>query len=152
MSPVPSAKRPGFTVVELIIVIAIFTVVVAGTAPLLVQFQHKQKVGNVAEDVVQALRKAEHRSLVGERDSGWGVSFQTGQYVVFAGSSYAARITDFDERRTVATPEYAFSGSGELVFQRGTGKPLVPGTVSVTHFNGLIRRVSVGSNGSITLL
>ncbi len=153
MSRAASAdRRPGFSVVEMIVVMAIFAIVVATTAPLLVQFQHRQKAGNVAEDVVQILRKAEHRSLVGERDSGWGVSFQSGQYVVYAGSSYATRNSSYDERRPVASPEYVFSGSGEIVFSRGTGRPLAAGFVIVTHLSGTVRRITVGSNGAITLL
>lgn len=154
MSPAVSTDRSAFTIVELIIVMAIFTIVFATTAPFLMKFQHSQTVGSEAENIFQALRKAQHRALTGERNSSWGVALVVGppaQYILFAGDSYASRITTYDDVRTLAT-EYALSPATSFVFRRGTGIPQSIGTITITQAAGASRQVLIGSGGMLSLL
>lgn len=135
-------------------VLAIFGIMIMATTPFLVKFQHTQKVGSLAEDLAFSLRKAQHRALVAEQDSAWGVALLPTQLVVFSGDSYASRITRWDSGLSFSSTEYTLSSAPsltEIVYQKGSGLPLRTGTITVIHSSGYVRQVSVGSGGLISL-
>ena len=143
-------RRPGFTALELILVLAIFVVTAGVTLPFLGKFRTSETLETHAQEIVQTLRRAQHKSLAGQRDSAWGVQFQAGEYILFAGTSYATRNTAFDESHKV-TGNFTFSGSGELVFRKISGAAMTGGTVTLAHTDAGSRSVEVNSAGAISL-
>jgi prepilin-type N-terminal cleavage/methylation domain-containing protein len=142
--------RPAFTALELILVLAIFAITAGATLPFLGHFQTTGTLKTHGQDIVQTLRRAQHRAAMGQRDKAWGVYFTSGQYVLYAGNSYAGRDSDFDESHTVGSA-YSFTGSGELTFRKLTGAAMTGGTVTVTHGDAGSKSVDVSAAGSISL-
>ena len=146
----PQCGRSGFTVIELIVVVAIFVITVSVAFPFLGKFQRSETLETLGQDVVQVLRRAQHRAITGERDRAWGVSFQAGSYILFAGTSYATRDMAFDEQHTVVGA-FTFSGASEITFEKFSGRASTAGTVTIAHSGGETRSVNVNSAGAIFL-
>ena len=141
--------KAGFTVLELILVIAIFAIAVASVLPFLAKFQQTQTLSTVHENIVQSLRRAQHRAVIGERDSAWGVRFLSGSYVLYAGNSYAGRTTGLDERHTVAAV-YSFAGRTEITFRKLGGSAMTGGTLTINGGAGGVKTIQVNSVGKIS--
>lgn len=115
--------RPGFTIIELIIVIAIFAITAATTLPFLGRFQQRETLSTITDDVTRALRTAQHKAMSGEQDTQWGVRFEPATYILYAGKSYKNRLQQFDRRRGVPRT-LIFSGEQEINFAKRTGAPV----------------------------
>lgn len=112
-------RRPAFTTLELIVVIAVFAITAATTLPFLGRFQQRATLQSTTEDVVQALRTAQQRAMAGERDESFGVEFLQGEYVEYIGLDYAHRSRAFD-RRHVVLRSLHFVGDRDINFTRLT--------------------------------
>jgi prepilin-type N-terminal cleavage/methylation domain-containing protein len=143
------SKRPGFTALELIVVLAIFALASATVLPFVGRFQQSQTIKTHTQNVVQVLRRAQNRAMLGERDSAWGVKFQTGAYILYAGSHYVGRNFRFDETHAIASA-FSFGGFSEVTFTKGLGTPVAAGTLTITHANGQFQPITIGSGGSIS--
>ena len=134
--------RPAFTAIELILVLSIFVITAGMTLPFLGKFQTSETLETHGQDIVQTLRRAQHRAGSGQRDKAWGVYFTSGQYVLYAGNSYVGRDSVFDEKHKVASA-YSFSGSGELTFHKLTGAAMTGGTIIITHSDAGSKMIEV---------
>ncbi len=135
--------RSGFTMIEFIVVMSIFVISVSSVLPFLDSFHQSERVGTTIMETVDTLRRGQHRAMTSQRGLGWGVLFQTGSFILYAGDSYAARHQEFDEVHT-APSAHVFSGSGEVIFTQYTGKPNAPASIFITNTN-------VNQQGSVTI-
>lgn len=115
-------NRPAFTIIELIIVLAIFAIAAATTLPFLGRFQQSESLLTITQDVTHALRTAQQKAMAGEYGSNWGVRFENGAYILYAGPNFQERQKQFDRRH--GTPRTLhFIGNHDVNFQEGTGVP-----------------------------
>jgi prepilin-type N-terminal cleavage/methylation domain-containing protein len=114
----------GFTFVEFLLVMTIIVVLLALTIPLGISFYQSQQLNITAEEIIQALRRAQLKSM-SQSEHSFGVylgSGQSGQYVLFRGNSYASR----DDEEIFDIPDdISFSGLSEVVFSKLNGIPSV---------------------------
>lgn len=76
--------KKAFTLVELLISIAILIIIFSFSSPFLLRFNNSQELGSVAEEMVSVLRKTQEKSINAEMDFSWGVDFSNqGGYVIF---------------------------------------------------------------------
>ena len=145
------ARRAGFTMIELIVVMSIFTISVAATIPFLGSFQRTETMETHVQDLLQTLRRAQHRSVTWQRGSSWGVRIQNGagEFILFSGDSYDTRTTHFDETHKIKGP-YTFSGSGEIVFDRATGEPFYGNVKMMLTSESDQSQIDVNPAGNIT--
>lgn len=137
----------AFTFVEIILVIAIVAVLLALTIPLGINFYNSQQLDTVTEEIIQALRRAQLQSM-SQADYSFGVylgSGQSGQYVLFRGSSYASRD---DEEIFSVSESLSFSGLSEVVFSKVEGIPSALGDIILTSNNG-VRTININQAGRI---
>ena len=140
----------GFTVIELLLVVAIFFVI-AGFAPAFYgRFFLQDAVAEAADRVAGSLRNAQGYSLAGKGSLPWGVALNGNVVVLFQGNSFATRNTALD--RQVALPSsVSISGLNETVFARVSGVPTAPLAVSLTASSGGIsRRVTMNALGVVS--
>lgn len=123
--------KPGFTLNEVILVVAVFVLMSSLSIPYLGDFYRNQNVGTYCKGLRQALYRASYRAIAGERNSDWGVYTTTGNYTLYSGNSYATRSTQFDEVYDI--PNTMSIGNSEIRFQIHTGIPSTTGTVSIQH-------------------
>lgn len=87
----------GFTLVELLLVIAIVAFVGATSIPVGSAFLVRNQLKNKTNEIVSSMRTAQLESISGKEDSQWGVSIDASEIILFKGSSYIARDSDFDQ-------------------------------------------------------
>jgi len=148
----------GFTLTELIVVIALALLLVALALPALRVAQKNSELESAVESLVSVLRLAQNRTLASEGASQYGVFFDTAaspdQYVLFKGASFAARDVSADEARVLpqsveisvlTIPESA------VVFARVTGAVVNTGSVILRLVANPLQQESVYVSGSGTI-
>jgi prepilin-type N-terminal cleavage/methylation domain-containing protein len=140
-------NKSGFTIIELLIVIAIMTIIGAVFLPVSIDYQQRNDLDVAQTTFAQSIRRAQQMSMSGEGDSQWGVNMITGNIVIFKGSTYAGRDTTFDENYSIST-SITNSGQTEYDFSKTTGTPAQVG--AVTFVNGNYQKtVSVNAYGVV---
>lgn len=132
--------RRGFTVLELMLAIAILAGVSAISIPAYRDYQIRSDLNIATEQITQALGRAQLLSQAGQHGMEWG--YAVPQSTLFAGQSYAARAAEHDERypypETIAT-----SGLSEVWFSRVEGVPSATGTIVLTSLRGEEKEVNI---------
>lgn len=138
----------GFTVIELLLVVAIFFVI-AGFAPAFYsRILSQDAVAETSDRLAGALRNAQGYSLAGKGSLPWGVALSDNSFVLFQGASFATRNTALD-RRVVIPSSVSISGLSETVFARVSGIPTAPLTVSFTASGGVSRTLVMTALGVV---
>lgn len=137
----------GFTLLELLMVIAIVIGMAILTVPIGVQFFRAQIIDETTSNVLETLRRAHNQSMFQKNDSAFGVKLLSETYVLFQGDSYALRIQSEDENFDLPN-NVVVSGIGEVVFVKLAGIPSATGTISITFGNDN-QDISINSQGKI---
>ncbi len=122
-------SKKGFTMVELIVGIALFSLLFGMGAVVLGNFTTVQSLRIGGERLVQSLREAHTNSVAQRQDSAWGVYFDTisepDRYIVFKGNHYASRDTSFDQvnqfQKNIDIHMLNIGGGNEVVFAKRSG-------------------------------
>ena len=136
----------GFTLLELILVVATITVLAAVAIPVYSLLQVKNDLNVAANTTLQTLRRAQILSQAVDGDSSWGVKLQQTDIALFKGTSYSLRDTTFDEIYTLSgnvTP----SGVSEVVFSKLLGNPSTTGTLILTSSNNEVQNIALNEKG-----
>ena len=154
----PGFSRRGFTILEVIIVLAVIMVVSLVTAPLGLQFYNGQTIVGIQGQIGDTLTRARSQSVVQKGDDQYGICLNTNgiytqTFVLYKGAAGAAcssHNTSYDESYQVLgnTIIYLPASSTEISFAKHTGKPTATGTVSII-WNGLMRTLTVDSFGTV---
>src|SRR3989344_3019949 len=94
-------KLKGFSLIEVIVVIAILTVLI--TAPIIAFYsiQKKSDLDNGAQEFASILKLAQNKTLSSENNIQYGVyldiSVSPNKYILFQGSSYVLRNISYDQ-------------------------------------------------------
>jgi len=142
-------KSKGFTLLEVLLSVAIVSVIFAAGAPIYFGTQKNQDLNNTALQMRDALYRAELLSEARENSGSWGVYIEAGQIVLFSGSSYASRDVGFDEVYPLPNT-ITISGDQEYIFSETLGELSSSGTTTLTTSTGA-REVSVNEKGLVTV-
>ncbi|MEK9180393.1 MAG: type II secretion system protein [Patescibacteria group bacterium] len=141
-------RKSAFTLIEIIVVLAISAVIFSFTLGVGVDFYQSQALISERDTLLSLLRSARVNAMDNINQSDHGISVGTTTYVVFEGSSYASRNTEFDQGFP-HSPGVVFSGPGEIVFAALEGTPNVSGTVSISNARGR-SDIAINSEGRIS--
>jgi len=136
----------GFTLLEVILVIATIAVLAAISVPVYSKLQVKNDLDVAANTVTQTLRRAQTLSQAVDGDTTWGVKLQTSGISLFKGASYATRDTNFDEDYSL-NGNVMPSGVTEVVFSKLLGAPNTTGTITLTSSNNDVQNITLNSKG-----
>ena len=125
-------KNNGFTLVELLLSVALISALAAISVPVYRTLISKNDLAIAASTFAQSTRRAQALSQAVDGDSTWGVSLQSGQVIIFKGVNYAGRDVNFDEIYNISTT-IGFSGVTEIVFNKLTGEPVASGVTTLTN-------------------
>ncbi|MDD5110526.1 MAG: prepilin-type N-terminal cleavage/methylation domain-containing protein [Patescibacteria group bacterium] len=151
----------GFTLVELLVVMAVLVALAVLIVPLYANLQTERQAATAAEGVVSTLREAQARAMAGDGDRTWGVYFfddpagHGDQFVLFRGENYAGRDASYD-LVTALDDSLAFSavslgGGNEVVFGKVRGTTANTGSVTLTSTQGESVTVAVNSAGTVSV-
>lgn len=138
----------GFTLLEVILVIATITVLAAISVPVYSSLQVRNDLDVATNTTLQTLRRAQTLSQAVDGDSSWGVKLQPSDITLFKGASYSARDTNFDEVYTLSGNVIP-TGISEVVFSKFLGNPNSTGTLVLTSSNNEIQNITIGSKGQL---
>lgn len=124
----------GITLFEVIITIAIFTLLIAFLSPSVLDFYQEREFDVHFKSIVQSLRRAQLQSMAGEKESSFGFYFGTNYYILFKGDSYTSRDVAFDEVFELPA-DFLISGISEIVFSKIKGLPSNRGDIVLTSGN-----------------
>ncbi|MEI7452453.1 MAG: DUF2341 domain-containing protein [Candidatus Falkowbacteria bacterium] len=143
----------GFSLVEMLIVVAIVSILAAASLPVYSNFYGRAQLNEGSLAITQALRQARESSFVRYNNSNYGVKFLSNSYVLYTGTSYASRTTSsdltysLDKSLSITTT----LSNSEVNFSKGLGKPNTSGTITLTNVTLGDKVVSVNSSGLIGL-
>lgn len=140
-------KTKGFTLIEMLLVVALLVSISALTIPIGLSFFRAQILSEASNGIISALRESYSRAVAVKTDSSYGVRVTNDSYVLFRGDSYNERIPEYDE--TFHLPGgLIVSGLDEIVFAPVSGTPSSYGVTSLSLF-GVVRTVSVNEKGLV---
>lgn len=141
------SKQSGFTIMEMTLSLAVVGLIAGLSMPLFRSMQVTNDLDVATNAVVSSLRRSQTLSVAMEGDSTWGTKVVSGSVVTFRGTSYATRVTAYDETFAIST-EIIPTGISEVVFSKLSGDPQQTGTFTLTSGTN-VRTVAVNSKGTI---
>jgi len=145
----------GFTIVELLIVMAIMVVLVSISIAPLSHFRSTALIDQTKSDIISALTEARNLTLSSRDNTIYGVHFETSKVVMFKGSTYFAltpgnKVYELGDRVSITGINLS-SGGAELTFRRLTGEASKTGTIvyRVNSDSGIIATTTILSSGII---
>lgn len=142
-------KNYGFTLIELLLVVAIVAILGVSGSAIGQRFLVSNYLENKTNELVSVLRTAQLNAISGKEDSQWGVNVTGGQIILFKGSSYAGRDTDFDTSFKI--PGSVGVTNDEVVFSQVSGEPDAVATYSLSASGASGRTVTVNELGVVNV-
>jgi len=145
----------GFSLLEVLLVIALTAAMAALSAPFLASSFSKNELAAASDQVVDALAEARSAAMHGRSGGKYGVHFETDRFVYFEGETYSAIDPDNTEHLLsglVSVTDISISGGGsDIHFRSASGSSVETGSVQLTDSAGLTRTVSVNEAGLIDI-
>lgn len=153
----------GFTVMEVITVVAMIGIVAVVASPMLSAGQTRADANRFATEAMDAIREAQASVMSGKNDARFGVHFEGTQFALFQGAAYApadpnnvthqlsglVSITAVTLSPGGACALPAGTGNCDLHFAGRKGAPTESGTVTFTDAGGNVRNVIVNAVGMV---
>ncbi len=141
-------KKAGFSLIELLLSVAIIAMIGAMGAPLYQAFQNRNDLYIAALLSTQNLRRAQVLSQASEGDSDWGVHLETGLITLFKGSDYDSRDTDYDERSNIGQ-SVSITGDTEIIFSKHFGTLNSNKNIVLNSLNNETKTLQINQKGMI---
>jgi len=146
------SKSKGFTLIEVILVLAIIIAMVVLSIPFYQSFQIRTQLSNTSQEITQTLRYSQSKAMAIEDYSNFGLHFESDKYVLFRGNSYNP--TDsynevYDLVETLSISVNLNGGGNDIIFDRLKGSTSNYGTVTITSVNNESKIITVNSLGKI---
>lgn len=149
MMKVTQLHRRGFTLLEMLLSIAIIGVLAGLSVPVVQTFQNRNDLDIAAFSFVESARHAHTLATGVSGDTAWGVHATSGAITLFRGTSFAARDAAYDHVTSIPT-SITVSGTSTFVFSPVSGKPTAGGTITFTSVNNDERDVVVNAHGALS--
>ena len=142
-------KQSGFTLIELMVSLALIMILASISIPVYHSFQTRNDLDIAVSTTAQIIRRAQALSQAVSGDSSWGVYAQSNKITIFKGTSFLGRDSSFDE--TFETPSISnVSGLTELVFQKFSGEPITTGDIILKSVDDETKKISIGAKGVLS--
>lgn len=128
--------KKGFSLIEVIIVIAIFTVLFTITSTAFSRFNNNQALNRSVSEATSILDEARALTLASKNNTVYGVHFQSDKVILFTGQIFSD--LDPDNKINIISSRVFISniallgGGNEIIFQRLTGKTEQNGTITLS--------------------
>lgn len=147
---IPFSKNSGFSLVEILVGIAIIAGISTMTFYSLPAYRDKQALENASTEILSLLHDARVKTMTGEDAQAYGVHFEQKKAVLFA-TSYtpdtSISTVAFDADITLSATSLSTGGS-DVLFRRGTGETSSYGTLTVSNSSGSrTRTISIAQSG-----
>lgn len=141
-----SNQQSGFSLLEVLISVAIIGMLTMVTLPVYESFSRRNDLDIAAQQVADTLRRASVYSRATNYDSAWSVEVLSNSVTLLRGTSHNAA---YDEAFTLPGTVTA-SGSSLIQFSKTTGKPTTTATVTLTSTTNEIKVLNVNAVGMVS--
>ncbi|HUD06773.1 MAG TPA: type II secretion system protein [Candidatus Saccharimonadales bacterium] len=141
------AAGGGFTLIEVILVTALISIIVAIAAPFYASAQKNGAVDLATDILVQDLYQAQIYSRSESHGCGWGVAINNPVITLFCGNTYASRNSAYDFNYTIPA-SISTSGTTEIDYSALYGLPSSPASINLSSSNKSVT-ISVNSKGMV---
>jgi Tfp pilus assembly protein FimT len=149
----------GNSLIEIVIAMAIITIILVITVPRINDFRTHQTLKNTASEVVNLLNEAKTSTLFSKNSTVYGVHFETSRMVLFTGTTFSDsavtnKVITFDSLVTLPSGNIVLNGNGvDIVFDRLTGNTSNHGTITLelAGNSSLQKIITVSTLGVISL-
>ena len=117
--------KKGFTIMEILIVIALIAIFLGLTVPFGMDFYRQQVLEEVAAEISNTLKTAQSYAQTGRGSSSWGVRFFEEEFVLFMGNNFSERDETRDRVFDFPSGINVPGEIEEVVFEIGTGYPRI---------------------------
>jgi len=145
-------RNKGFTLIEILVVIAIVGVLIAVVALPLIKFRQQQSLQNTTNAIVAVLNDARAKTFAAVNNTSYGVALSSTGMTLFTGTGYAVE-TATNETYTFESPvtaTWSLAGGGNTIsFDRLKGTTGQHGTITLQVPNGTMRTITITTLGSV---
>lgn len=149
----------GFTLIEIIVSIAILSVLLTIGVSGFVIFKKTSDLDNGAQEFVSSLRSAQNKTLLSNNYSQYGIYLDSSvfpnRYILFQGDSYALRTPSADKiyllNNSLEFNDISLGGGSEIVFEKLTGASQENGSISIRlkAEPSLSKTIYISSSGAV---
>jgi prepilin-type N-terminal cleavage/methylation domain-containing protein len=139
----------GFTLVEILLVVGIFSVLVFASIPLVRGVMYQNDLESTSLLVVSTIRQAESNARNGLEDSEWGVRINYPLLILFKGNSYASRDASRDVNFTLNS-NITFTGISEIAFSKMHAIPSTTGNIIFSNLNNITSTININAKGRLS--
>lgn len=148
--PMPTFRViKGFTLIEMVLSVAMLAVIAGIGVPVYQALQVRNDLDITATSLTQDYRRAQVLSQASQGDSEWGVQVNSAGVTLFKGVSYAARDVSYDEVSPIPA-SITSTGLLSVVFSRLTGLPQTTGTTTLTSNANEVRTIHINTEGTVS--
>ena len=144
----PFRRQTGFTLIEVLLVVALMTILAAIGTPIYGSLQNSNGLDVSVNTLAQYLYQAETFSRGEQHDSPWGVAVVGQTMVLYAGTTYAGRNSAYDTTFSMPVTLHT-SGLSEVDFSKLYGLPSATGTFTL-QTGSSSRTVTINSEGMVS--
>lgn len=146
-------KRNGITSIEILLVLGLFVIVVAGSFPFFSSFQTNSRLSDVSDRFVLALKQTQQDARYAKYGHAHGVFLGVNQYITYAGNSFVQRDPQYDSVVPFSDDVQIISqlGTTDIQFAQGTGFPIATGTIQLFHDVSGQYTITLSQNGIISI-
>ena len=143
-----STKRPrlltGFTVIEILISVAVIAIIVLIIVSGIASFRRSADLNHASDGILAQFREARRRTVESRDASQWGMHIESSRTTLFKGATYSAGAAD---NEVFALPNtITASGLADVVFKRISGDTDNSGTLILT-LGSNTRVITIRSSG-----
>lgn len=146
--------KKGFTLVEVLVVLAIVGVISAIFTLSFSNFRNAQILKNSMDSTLSLLYEARSNTISGLNNSPYSVRFESAQAILFRGTVYNSadttnKIAVYD-RGVTATGIALTNGAVQTSFTQLSGMVTAAGTITLSGPSGSTKIISIDASGSIS--
>lgn len=140
--------QKGFTLIEMLLSVAIIGILVAGSAPIFNSFVARNDLDVVGQQVASALRRAQTYARGMDDDSAWSVNVASTAVTLYKGTVFVSRDTAYDEVVSIP-PTITVSGLSDVQFAKFTASPNTTGSITLTSNANDTRTLTINAKGMV---
>ena len=142
-------QNRGFTLLEMMLVLALLGVVAGLSLPVYQKFQTRNDLDIAANTAAFALRRAQVNARGSLLDDAWSVHFQNSKISIYEGATFSQGATLYATYSVPSTIQW--SGLADVSYAKFSGYPVSTGSVNLRSITNEQRSVSINAKGTLTL-
>jgi prepilin-type N-terminal cleavage/methylation domain-containing protein len=145
--------KKGITVLELLIVLAVFSLLAVVVLPQFSKIRERQIASNSLNIVVESLAKSKADTLASVDGYNYGVQFENNRVIIFRGNTYNSQDVNnviYNIVSPSSITNISLSGGGSaLYFNKLSGLPNKSGSVTLTT-GSVVKNITINSLGVLS--